>query len=48
MVRIHGAVWFDKRESARLLRAIFPRYPELWPCRAVPEWYWVGVRRSES
>jgi hypothetical protein len=24
-------------ESARLLKAIYPNYPELWPCYQVPD-----------
>ena len=35
------ADWLKVEESARLLHAIFPNYPALYPCRPIPpreEW----------
>jgi hypothetical protein len=38
----HHYSWLTLEESARLLRAIFPDYPLLTPCRKAPpknEWF---------
>jgi hypothetical protein len=38
----HAHGWLTVEESARLLRAIFPAYPFITPCRKAPpknEWF---------
>ena len=42
--------WITVEESARLLKAIFPLYPQLWPREETPPketWKWNSVASAK-